>query len=78
MGGASKGKFSSVFRQELLGAVVERVGLSHYGWDRHESGEEKAKRLVAEELTRLGWEEKELSRQRRRCWTCAPSIRVQP
>lgn len=56
---------SEEFRQELLAAAVERVGPSHYGSDRHESGEEKARRIVAEELRRLGWDEEELQRRRK-------------
>jgi len=41
---------SEAFRQELLAAMVGRVGPSHYG----------AERIVKEELGRMGWLEEEL------------------
>jgi len=56
---------SEEFRQELLAAAVERVGISHYGADRQETGEQKAQRIVLEEMKRLRWEETDL-RQRRK------------
>jgi hypothetical protein len=37
---------SEAFRQELLAAVVERVGPSHYGAQRQETGLQKAERVV--------------------------------
>ena len=46
-------------------AAVERVGANHYGSDRQETGEQKAQRIVLEEMKRLGWEEADL-RQRRK------------
>jgi len=36
------------------------VGPNHYGIDRQETGEEKALRIVKEEIDRLGWAEAEL------------------
>ena len=51
---------SEEFRQELLAAAVERVGASHYGADRQETGEQKAERIVLEELQRRGWKEESL------------------
>jgi hypothetical protein len=51
---------SEAFRQELLAAVVERVGPSHYGAQRQETGLQKAERVVKEELERLGWDEVQL------------------
>jgi putative transposase len=51
---------SEQFRQELLAAAVERAGPNHYGADRHETGVQKAERIVREELERLSWSEKEL------------------
>jgi hypothetical protein len=51
---------SEEFRQELLAAAVERVGPSHYGADRQETGEEKARRLVRQELQRHGWKDEDL------------------
>jgi hypothetical protein len=53
------------FRQELLAAAGARVGPSHYGADRRETGEAKAERLVREGLQALGWAQKELSRRRK-------------
>jgi REP element-mobilizing transposase RayT len=52
---------SEEFRKELLAAAVERVGPSHYGADRRESSEAKARRIVAEGLKHLGWQESELA-----------------
>jgi hypothetical protein len=53
------------FRKELLGLVVERVGESHYGAERQESGEEKAGRIVGEELKRRRWTESRLAVRRK-------------
>lgn len=53
------------FRKELLGQMAERVGESHYGAERQESGEEKAEQIVAEELRRRKWEEANLLRRRK-------------
>src|SRR2546422_11128794 len=51
------------FRKELLAAAVERVGASHYGSERHETGEQKAERIVTEELKGLRWTEQDLRQQ---------------
>ena len=51
---------SEEFRQELLAAAVERVGASHSGADRRETGEQKAGGIVREELRRRGWKEEDL------------------
>jgi len=56
---------SEAFRQELLAAVVERVGPSHYGAQRQETGLQKAERIVREEMERLGWREDELRGRRK-------------
>jgi REP element-mobilizing transposase RayT len=48
---------SEEFRRELLAAAVERVGPNHYGAERQETGEQKAQRIVSQELLRLGWSE---------------------
>jgi putative transposase len=53
------------FRQELLLAAAEQAGANHYGSDRCQSGEERARRMVAEELKRLGWDQSELTRRRK-------------
>jgi hypothetical protein len=55
---------SEAFRQELLAAAVERVGPSHYGAERQETGLQKAERVVQEELERLGWEEELRARRK--------------
>jgi len=51
---------SEAFRRELLAAVEGQVGANHYGAERQETGEQKAERIVREELQRLGWSENEL------------------
>ena len=56
---------SEAFRQELLAAVVERVGPSHYGAEGQETGVQKAERIVKEEIERLGWAEEELRARRK-------------
>jgi len=53
------------FRKELLAQMAERVGGNHTGEERQESGEEKAGRIVAEELKKGGWREAELSKWRK-------------
>ena len=44
---------------------MERVGASHYGSERQESGEQKAERTVMEEMKRLDWEKSDLQRRRK-------------
>jgi len=56
---------SEEFRQELLAAAAERVGASHYGAERRESGEEKAGRIIREELQRGGLREEDLPGMRK-------------
>lgn len=46
---------SDEFRRQLLASAVERVGPNHYGADRREAAEERGKRIIAEEASRLGW-----------------------
>jgi REP element-mobilizing transposase RayT len=53
------------FRQELLAAAGERVGASHYGSERQETGEQQAQQIVREEMKRLGWTEDDLPRRRK-------------
>ena len=50
------------FRKEPL-AVGKSAGGSHYGSEHQERDQEKANRLVDEELRRLGWTEKELEQR---------------
>ena len=56
---------SEIFRQELLLAAADHAGANHYGSDRWESSEERARRMVAAELKRLGWNQEELARRRK-------------
>jgi len=53
------------FRAELLAQVQEKMGPNHYGRERQEAAELKAKGIVKEELGRLGWSEGELQRRRK-------------
>ena len=48
------------FRKELL-AGSKPAGASHYGAERREQDEEKARRIVEERLKKLGWTENELA-----------------
>ena len=45
--------------------MAERVGESHYGAERQETGEEKAERIVVEELRSRRWRQKDLERRRK-------------
>ena len=45
--------------------MAERVGESHYGIERQESGEAKAEQIVAEELKYRRWEEASLVKRRK-------------
>ena len=49
-------------REELLGQMRGRMGEHHYGEERRESAEEKAQRVVREELRKSGWKLEELAR----------------
>lgn len=56
---------SEVSRRECLEQMEGKVGENHPGQIRLETAETKAERIVAEELARLGWAEKDLlARQR--------------
>ena len=46
---------------KLLNSHIDSIG--HYGSERQERDQEKANRLVDEELRRLGWTEKELEQR---------------
>jgi REP element-mobilizing transposase RayT len=48
------------FRKELLVRMADQAGASHYGEELRESAEEKAQKIVAEEMKRIGWSEKDL------------------
>ena len=51
------------FRQELLASVQTRPTESHHAATRSETTEEKARRLLNEELDKLGWTRAELARR---------------
>jgi hypothetical protein len=53
------------FRKELLAQMAEQAGPNHYGAERQESGEEKAERMVAEELKRRRWTQAHLRSRRK-------------
>ena len=52
---------SEEFRKELLAQMTERAGAEHFGPEIRESAQAKAERLLKQELSRLGWGERELS-----------------
>lgn len=51
------------FRQELLNQAHRQAGENHYGGIRRETAEEKARRILRQELDKLGWPEAELARR---------------
>jgi len=51
------------FRQDLLNQSHDRAGESHHPGIRRETAEEKARRILGEELDRLGWSGAELARR---------------
>ncbi len=55
---------SEEFRRKLL-AAAHRAGANHYGIDRFQGSQERARRLIAQELKRLGWTARELARRRK-------------
>jgi REP element-mobilizing transposase RayT len=58
---------SEAFQKELVEAAKGELGpnQNHYGADRRESEENRAQRLVTEELNRMGWSEEELRTRRK-------------
>ena len=52
-----------VISERALARVSEQRGAHHYGAELHEGEEEKAERLVREELARRRWLEKELAQK---------------
>jgi REP element-mobilizing transposase RayT len=48
------------FRQELLAQAHTMAGENHYAQTRRETAEEKARRILSEELDKLGWTSKDL------------------
>lgn len=53
------------FRGELLAQMEGKMGRHHGGAERRESAEQKAQRILHEELKRRGWDAKELKRRRK-------------
>ncbi len=53
------------FRKELLGQMAQKAGAHHYGEEVRQCAEEKARRLVDEELRRRRWKEENLKRSRK-------------
>jgi hypothetical protein len=56
---------SEEFRRELLEQMEGRMGRHHGGVERQETAEQRAARLVAEELKRRGWDGGELKRRKK-------------
>ncbi len=56
---------SEDFRKELLAQMVNLDGAGRFGVEIREVAEQKAERVLAEELRILGWNESELSRRRK-------------
>ena len=55
---------SEPFRQEILERMDGKLGENHSGELHRESAEQKAKRILAEELSRRGWTESDLAARR--------------
>src|SRR5439155_832819 len=53
------------FRKQMLEKMEGKLGEHHSGELRRETAEAKAKRIVAQELRRLGWKETELASRRK-------------
>ena len=53
------------FRQELLAKLDDRTGEIPLGEVRQEHGENRAERIIGEELEKLGWQEADLGRVRK-------------
>ena len=53
------------FREDMLAAEADNVGANHYGADRFETSQEKARRIMVQELRRLGWKESQLRLRRK-------------
>jgi REP element-mobilizing transposase RayT len=58
----------AAFRMELLAQVTEQRGGHHYGTELQEGEEEKAERLVREELARRRWVEQDLREKPKTDW----------
>jgi len=56
---------SESFRKELLELAGQKVGPNHYGSERRQTGEQKAERIVQEELKGLQCSEREVLERRK-------------
>lgn len=56
---------SEEFQRELLEQMDGKLGRYHGGLERQETAEQRARRLLAAELQRRGWDEAELKRRRK-------------
>jgi putative transposase len=56
---------SEAFRQEMLERMDGKLGENHSGELHRETAEQRANRIVSEELTRRGWKESDLATRRR-------------
>jgi hypothetical protein len=56
---------SEQFRQEMLERMDGKLGESHLGELHRETAEQRANRIVGEELSRRGWTESDLATRRR-------------
>jgi putative transposase len=56
---------SEPFRQKMLELMDGKLGENHSGELHRESAEQRANRIIAEELSRRGWEESDLATRRR-------------
>ena len=54
---------SEAFRKEMLEEVAEKATVHHYGEERRESAEVKAKRILAREMKRLKWRGEDLENE---------------
>ena len=53
------------FRRELLGRMDGKMGRHHGGPERRESAQQRAEKILPEELRRRGWDRNELKRRRK-------------
>jgi len=51
---------SEEFRQKMLGLMEGKLGENHSGELHRETAEQKASRIISEEMSRLGWKETDL------------------
>lgn len=52
---------SEQFKEQMLELIESRLGEHHSGEIRRESAQSRAERIIAEELERLGWAERDLT-----------------